>query len=458
MNDETVRLLSRTTADFYRRVSASFSQTRANAWPGWSRCAEIMRAYFGKDLQGARAGLRVADVPEGRELRPIQELGSECAESLADEACSARETDFERGLGFEHGTRLVQGASCAYGRDPAHEAEDPHPVPCPSPSFPFCVLDMACGNLRFERFLEGEFPQTTFGFFACDNCEPLVAEGSPSALSCNVTFANEDLIEALLQREARTADFTLIEDLFGSSRKASHSVAHSWNDHGEGTTGEGFAVDAAVRTGYALCIKDDAGVGEEAACTACGVSKENAVCKGDVVRAACAACAEGADSAACDADTDAAFDADADAAGEPVFADGARFPVIVSFGFLHHIPSYRLRVRFVRELLAAAQPGGLVFLSFWRFGEDARLLSKARQGRAAAVRQLPVVEAELEENDYLLGWQETSGAFRYCHHFSEQELRRLQCEVLEGSSACLLASFDADGKSGNLNRYLVFRA
>ena len=45
---------------------------------------------------------------------------------------------------------------------------------------PLAVLDLACGNLRFERFL-AERSAGPLSVIALDNCGPLVAAGTPHA-------------------------------------------------------------------------------------------------------------------------------------------------------------------------------------------------------------------------------------------------------------------------------------
>ena len=101
---------------FYREHAASFSATRASAWEGWRRCAELIGPY-------ASAG---------------------------------------------------------------------------SPS----VLDVACGNLRFEEFLSAELPDARIAFHAVDSCEALLpraavgGEGKP--LRAAVDFRELDVIEAAL--------------------------------------------------------------------------------------------------------------------------------------------------------------------------------------------------------------------------------------------------------------------
>lgn len=47
---------------------------------------------------------------------------------------------------------------------------------------PLHVLDLACGNLRFERFLTGEFPARKLAFHTVDNCDELaLGAGLPGA-------------------------------------------------------------------------------------------------------------------------------------------------------------------------------------------------------------------------------------------------------------------------------------
>ncbi|WP_281624914.1 hypothetical protein [Senegalimassilia anaerobia] len=47
------------------------------------------------------------------------------------------------------------------------------------------------------------------------------------------------------------------------------------------------------------------------------------------------------------------------------------------------------------------------------------------------------------------------GLYRYCHHFDEPEIERLLAMVAD--SADLVSRFEADGKTGNLNEYVVLR-
>lgn len=208
---------------------------------------------------------------------------------------------------------------------------------------PLCVLDLACGNLRFERYLADALPGRVLSGYAVDNCDPLVEAGERNesdALS-RMSFQNLDAIERL----------------------------------------------------SAGCLRE----------------------------------ALEAPDASCD--------------------------LAVSFGFMHHVPLERWRVELLRALVAKVRSGGFVAVSFWRFLNSDKLAGKAKETTSRARAELGI--PELPPNDYLLGWQDTQGLYRYCHHFDELEIERLLAAVAD--SAELVSRFEADGKTGNLNEYVVLR-
>ena len=208
---------------------------------------------------------------------------------------------------------------------------------------PLRVLDLACGNLRFERYLADALPCKMLSGYAVDNCDPLVEAGERNesdALS-RMSFQNLDAIERL----------------------------------------------------SAGCLRE----------------------------------ALEAPDASCD--------------------------LAVSFGFMHHVPLERWRVELLRALIAKVRPGGFVAVSFWRFLNSDKLARKAKETTSRARAELGI--PELSPNDYLLGWQDTQGLYRYCHHFDEPEIERLLAMMAD--SADLVSRFEADGKTGNLNEYVVLR-
>ena len=126
--------------------------------------------------------------------------------------------------------------------------------------------------------------------------------------------------------------------------------------------------------------------------------------------------------------------------------------LVASFGFAHHIPDEPLRVSFVRQLIDMAESGGIVALTFWQFAEDPAMKSKAMATTEAACNELGL---DLDEGDYILGWKDVVGAYRYCHSFSDQEIDHIVHAISETAEA--VDVFSNDGKSGRMNRYVVLR-
>lgn len=208
---------------------------------------------------------------------------------------------------------------------------------------PLCVLDLACGNLRFERYLADALPGRMLSGWAVDNCEPLVEAGERSEFGplFRIAFQNLDVIERLSGGRLR----------------------------------------------------------------------------------------------------------------ESLEAPDASRDLAVSFGFMHHVPLERWRVELLRALVAKVRSGGFVAVSFWRFLNSDKLAGKAKETTSRARADLGI--PELPPNDYLLGWQDTQGLYRYCHHFDEPEIERLLAMMAD--SADLVSRFEADGRTGNLNEYVVLR-
>jgi tRNA (uracil-5-)-methyltransferase TRM9 len=121
-----------------------------------------------------------------------------------------------------------------------------------------------------------------------------------------------------------------------------------------------------------------------------------------------------------------------------------QFDLIVAFGVLHHLPGQQTRQRFFDQLATMIKPAGLVALSCWQFADDPKL----RQ-RYADPQKAQIDSSELDENDFILDWRAGETAYRYCHHYTDQELAKLT------ANWHLKKSFFADGHSGQLNRYLL---
>ena len=215
-----------------------------------------------------------------------------------------------------------------------------------APGKPLKVLDLACGNMRLERFLAEELPGARFEFHAVDNCGEL-ATSLP--LPTGVIYHDIDILGVLL--------------------------------------------DAAT-----------------------GGSKNSPL---DEIPASALSCC---------------------------------------FGFMHHVPSFELRVAVLQELVQCTAPGGIIAVSFWQFMHDDRLAAKTHDAEASAREHglfAPAVLDAFEPGDHLLDWQEGT-SLRYCHHFEEDEINRL-IAALPAGTVRAFERYWADGRAGNLNRYVLLR-
>ena len=129
--------------------------------------------------------------------------------------------------------------------------------------------------------------------------------------------------------------------------------------------------------------------------------------------------------------------------------------LVVAFGFLHHVPGAEKRLQLLRTLLEKSKPGGFVCVSFWQFMNSQKLAAKAQETTVQGLQVLGIDASELEEHDYLIGWQDKANTCRYCHHFSQKELDELLASF--GSDVHVCAQFSADGKDNNLNRYVILQ-
>lgn len=125
---------------------------------------------------------------------------------------------------------------------------------------------------------------------------------------------------------------------------------------------------------------------------------------------------------------------------------GESYDLVASFGVLHHVPGEAARERLFREVYNALKPGGDFVVTFWRFAKDPSIISKVHDWE-----EIGVNAKDVDANDYLLGWKHEKGVYRYCHHYSPQEAKQLAKKV----GFKVVGSFTSDGRSGDLNLYMV---
>ncbi len=135
--------------------------------------------------------------------------------------------------------------------------------------------------------------------------------------------------------------------------------------------------------------------------------------------------------------------------------------ISVSFGFMHHIPTQALRLKALQILISKTRSKGLLAVSFWQFLNNATLAKKAYQTHEQALdffasSSLQKFDpSQLEPGDFFLGWNDKPNQYRYCHNFSKREIDELACGVAQ--EAAILSCFIADGRTNNLNSYLILQ-
>lgn len=128
-----------------------------------------------------------------------------------------------------------------------------------------------------------------------------------------------------------------------------------------------------------------------------------------------------------------------------------KFDFIVSFGVLHHLPSFELRKSFFQTLSERLSDNGLLVVTAWQFLNNPKL--KERLICFESVQELDINSSQIEANDYLLDWQRGKKALRYCHLTTKAEMERL----IDNSGLILVDSYKADSKTNNLNQYYILK-
>ncbi len=139
--------------------------------------------------------------------------------------------------------------------------------------------------------------------------------------------------------------------------------------------------------------------------------------------------------------------------GTTMLARDLRFDLITLFSVLHHVPGRTRRAQLVRDLAGRLRhDGGRLVVTFWRFADTPefprRHLPWPTHNATAA---MPIDERDLEAGDHLLTWSGDTTSPRYCHHADDDEIEA----VIAASGLHEIDVFDADGRRGEGNRYVV---
>lgn len=367
MERRVADILNAATSRFYAQQAQSFSQTRQSAWPGWERCLPYL-----DELAGVA----------GREADGVVSDGSELCDVAPGDA----------GL-----SNVVPGDAelC----DAAAEVR--------AAKRPLSLVDIGCGNLRFEAFLKAARPDFAVELTAVDFGSALFEQARPDIFN---DAQNGELCKGEVRTDSACSDEVSGEGVLGSDECVGESCS-SETYGGEMPAGKASSVGllGVLAPGMRLASFQNLDIITQA------LNREPLL-----------------------------------GVHLNEYADA-----VLCSGFMHHVPGCETREFVMREMLKLLRPGGVLVVSFWQFMRSPKLAKQAEQLREQALSDLKLASGDLEEGDHLLGWQKVSGVYRYCHSFSEAELDSL-VETLS-DLAKPVARFGADGRTGNLNAYLILR-
>ena len=119
-----------------------------------------------------------------------------------------------------------------------------------------------------------------------------------------------------------------------------------------------------------------------------------------------------------------------------------RLELVVGFGITHHIPNHDFRLKWFEHITKLVNSGGLIIFTFWNYHRDTRFINNA-------------VSIPRSNNDFLLSWNGQKNQRTY-HIYTESELKKI-IDVYRNNDVELIEEFESDGKTNNLNNYLIFR-
>lgn len=125
------------------------------------------------------------------------------------------------------------------------------------------------------------------------------------------------------------------------------------------------------------------------------------------------------------------------------------FDAAVCLSVLHHIPGSGRRLRLLRDISTALEPGAPCALSVWQFLQLPRLRRKI-----VPWEQIGLSHTDVDSGDYLLDWHRGGHGLRYVHYFEPAELNALCTRA----GFHIDKSFHSDGESGKLGLYLLLRS
>lgn len=138
------------------------------------------------------------------------------------------------------------------------------------------------------------------------------------------------------------------------------------------------------------------------------------------------------------------------------------FDYIISLAVLHHIPSEKLQLKFLKNIYHALRSKGKILLSVWNRHQDKYQKYFSQKYKSAIIKSNPRQSAlfsasvcELGRSDLIVPWKD-SGYLRYIHAFTKEELIKLAKRAGFINIQCFYADkYGKSDKEKGLNIYLI---
>lgn len=129
------------------------------------------------------------------------------------------------------------------------------------------------------------------------------------------------------------------------------------------------------------------------------------------------------------------------------------YNVICVFGFMHHIPSKKLRLMLLNSLAEILEKHGYLVITMWQTENNNRFFP----ANSTVIAEKAGINIELlEKGDAFLYWGKDKDNIRFVHNFSEEEILELE-QMLNKKGMRLVTSFLSDGNQNDLNKYLIYQ-
>lgn len=125
--------------------------------------------------------------------------------------------------------------------------------------------------------------------------------------------------------------------------------------------------------------------------------------------------------------------------------DRKGYDLIVVFGVLHHIKSFRTRAELIKVLGSFLEKEGVLILTWWRFYEFEKYKKKLRK------LNVRYNSDDFSNMDFYMSFG--SYATRFCHYATQQEIDL----IIKNSNLSLVESFYDDGRNDRENLYTVLK-